>query len=99
MKPVRQKIHNFSRVGPVIMSVLSFALVIEGVLQFGLHHREVDEGWQAHLFQLLMVLQVPIVVLFTATANWKQPNRALLVLGVQGAAWCAALGALYFAGF
>lgn len=81
------------------MSLLSLALVIEGLAQFGLHHREADEGWQAHLFQLLMVLQVPIVLLFAATANWKQATRALLVLGLQGAAWGAALGALYMAGF
>ena len=94
-----QKIHNFSRVTPIVMSLLSLALVIEGVVQFGLRHREVDEGWQAHLFQLLVVLQVPIVVLFAATANWKQPSRTLLVLGLQIAAWCAALGALYVAGF
>jgi hypothetical protein len=96
---VSQKIHNFSRVAPIIMSLLSLALVIEGVVQFGLHHREVDEGWQAHLFQLLMVLQVPIVLLFAATANWKQPSRALRVLGLQAAAWSAALGALHMAGF
>jgi hypothetical protein len=96
---VSQKIHNFSRVAPVIMSLLSLALVIEGVVQFGIHHREVDEGWQAHLFQLLMVLQVPIFLLFAATANWKQPSRSLLVLGLQAAAWGTALGALYVAGF
>jgi hypothetical protein len=96
---VSQKIHNFSRVAPVIMSLLAFALIIEGLVEFGLHHREVDEGWQAHLFQLLMILQVPIVLLFAATANWKQPGRVVPVLGLQAAAWCAALGALYAAGF
>lgn len=94
-----QKIHNFSRVAPVIMSLLALALIIEGLAQFGFHHREADEGWQAHVFQLLMVLQVPIMLLFAATANWKQPGRTLLVLGVQAAAWGAALGALYIAGF
>ena len=94
-----QKIHNFSRVAPVIMSLLALALIIEGLAQFGLHHREVDEGWQAHLFQLLMVLQVPIVLLFAATANWKQPGGVLQVLGLQAAAWVAAFGALYMAGF
>lgn len=94
-----QKIHNFSRVAPVIMSLLALALIMEGLAQFGFHHREVDEGWQAHLFQLLMVLQVPIVLLFAATANWKQPSRALLILGLQAAAWSASLGALYIAGF
>jgi hypothetical protein len=81
------------------MSLLSLALVIEGVAQFGLNHREADEGWQAHLFQLLIVLQVPIVLLFAATANWKPPGRTLRVLGLQAAAWSAALGALYMAGF
>jgi uncharacterized membrane protein len=81
------------------MSLLSLALVIEGVVQFGLHHREGDEGWQAHLFQLLMVLQVPIVLVFVTTANWKQPSRTLGALGLQAAAWVAALGSLYVAGF
>lgn len=81
------------------MSLLALALIVEGLVQFGLHHREVDEGWQAHLFQLLMVLQIPIVLVFAATANWQQPSRTLLVLGLQAAAWGAALGALYAAGF
>ena len=94
-----QKIHKFSRVAPVIMSLLALTLIIEGVVQFGLHHSEVDEGWQAHLFQLLMVLQVPIVLAFIATANWKQPKRILPVLGLQAIAWSAAMGALYAAGF
>jgi len=94
-----QRIHNFSRVAPVIMSFLAIALIVEGLVQFGLHHREADEGWQAHLFQLLMVLQVPFVFLFVATANWKQPSRNLGVLGLQAAGWGAALGALYLAGF
>jgi len=94
-----RKIHNFSRVAPLVMSLLALALIIEGLVQFGLHHREVDEGWQAHLFQLLMVLQVPIVLLFAATANWRQPGRTLWVLGLQTMAWTAALGALYLAGF
>ncbi len=96
---MRQKINNFSRVAPLIMSLLALVLVIEGLLQFGLDHREVDEGWQAHLFQLLMLLQVPVVILFAATMNWKQPSRALLFLGLQAAAWSAAFGALYVAGF
>jgi hypothetical protein len=95
---VSQKIHKFSRVAPVIMSLLALALIIEGLAQFGFHHREVDEGWQAHLFQLLMVLQVPVMLLFAATANWKQPSQVMLVLGLQAAAWSAPLGALYAAG-
>jgi hypothetical protein len=74
------------------MSLLALALVIEGLVQFGTHHREVDEGWQAHLFQILMILQVPVVLLFAATANWKQPSRPLLVLGLQTAAWGAPSG-------
>ena len=94
-----RKIHNFSRVAPVIMSLLALALIVEGLAQFGLHHREADEGWQAHLFQLLIVLQVPIVLLFVATANWRQLRRTLPALGLQAAALGAALGALYISGF
>src|ERR1039457_95241 len=79
---------------PICMSVLALALVAEGVLQYG-NHPPADEGWQAHLFQLLMVLAVPIILLFIAI-SWRSFKQALPILAAQVFLWLLALGALRF---
>jgi hypothetical protein len=53
----------------------------------------------AHLFQLLIAVQLPLVTLFLATADWARPARPVLVLIVQAMPGAAALGALYWAGY
>jgi hypothetical protein len=45
-----------------------------------------------HLFQLLIAVQLPLVLLFLATADWTRPARPLLALAVQALAGAAALG-------
>jgi hypothetical protein len=49
-----------------------------------------DEGAVAHLWQLLMLLQVPCVLFFAAWWLPKDPKRALAMLGIQGFAFVAA---------
>jgi hypothetical protein len=49
-----------------------------------------DEGTAAHLWQLLMLLQVPCVLYFAAWWLPRDPKRALAMLGVQGFAFVAA---------
>jgi hypothetical protein len=49
-----------------------------------------DEGAVAHLWQLLMLLQVPSVLFFAAWWLPKDPKRALAMLGIQGFAFVAA---------
>ena len=49
-----------------------------------------DEGAVAHLWQLLMLLQVPCVLFFAAWWLPKDPKRALAMLGIQGFAFLAA---------
>jgi len=41
-----------------------------------------DEGAEAHTWQLLMAAQVPLILLFLATADWRK-RRPLLPLGLQ----------------
>jgi len=55
-----------------------------------------DEGAAAHLYQLLMVLQGPIILFFALKWLPREPREALTVLALQGGAWCAALGTLFF---
>jgi len=75
---------------PLLMSVAAFTILAAHVLIFGTGH-EADEGTSAHLFQLLMVAQVPLVPYFALTSPQRSPDRVLLVLGAQ---LLAAAGAL-----
>ena len=52
-----------SAILPVAMSIVALALVLGHVAVYGIVH-EADEGTPAHLFQLLMAAQVPIVAFF-----------------------------------
>ena len=60
---------------------------------------QADEGMAAHLFQILIAAQPPMVLMFAATADWKRPARPLCVLMAQAFAGAAALGALYWSGY
>ena len=65
----RQNINRISGIVPVIMSVMALTLAtMAGVSGWG--KGATDEGALAHIFQLLIVAQVPFIVTFLATANW-----------------------------
>jgi hypothetical protein len=79
---------------PLVMSVGALGVVLGHVLLFGAA-READEGAAAHLFQLLMVAQVPLVVFFAIRWLPQSPRPALLVLALQAGAALAALAPVY----
>ena len=54
-----------------------------------------DEGTSAHLWQLLMGLQIPVVAFFAIRCLPKSPRSSFLVLGLQAAAGIAALAPVY----
>ncbi len=80
---------------PVAMSLVSLAMVIGHVAMFG-PVREADEGVAAHLFQLLMVTEIPIVVFFAIKWLTRYPRQALQVLAAQACAALAALAPVFF---
>ncbi len=45
-----------------------------------------DEGLHAHLWQLLMLLQLPVVAYFAYSWTPRAPRPALVVIGLQVAA-------------
>jgi hypothetical protein len=57
---------------------------------------ELDEGTAAHIFQLSIAALVPMILLFLATADWKQPLRSARPLAFPAAALVLAFGALYY---
>ncbi len=82
---------------PVVLSFAALALVLGHVALFGAV-REPDEGTAAHIFQLLMIVQAPIVAFFAIKWLPQAPREALLILVLQAAAGLAALAPVFFLG-
>jgi hypothetical protein len=80
---------------PVVMSLAALALVLAHVALFGAA-RETDEGAAAHLWQLLMAGQVPILAFFVIRWLPQAPRPALLMLALQTAAALAAVAPVFF---
>jgi hypothetical protein len=79
---------------PVAMSLAALATVLAHVVMFGVA-READEGTAAHIFQLLMIAEVPIVAFFAIKWLPRFPRPALRVLALQVGAALAALAPVF----
>jgi hypothetical protein len=75
---------------PLATSGAAFALIL-GVLATVGVTRQADEGTPARLFQLLMLLQAPVVMFFAVTWVPRSPRSAGVVLALQIGAALAAL--------
>ena len=80
---------------PIAMSAAALVLVLGHIVLFGVT-READEGATAHIFQLLMVLQLPVVAYFAIKRLPQAPREALSVLALQAGAGLAALAPVFF---
>jgi hypothetical protein len=79
---------------PVAMSLAALAIVLVHIIMSG-SAREADEGTAAHLWQLLMAAQIPIVAFFAIRWLPQSPRSALPVLALQAVAALAALAPIY----
>jgi len=77
------------------ISLAALAIVLGHAAIFGVVH-EADEGTAAHIFQLLMVAQVPIVAFFAVKWLPRAPRQTLQVLALQAGAALAAFAAVFF---
>ncbi len=80
---------------PVAMSLGALATVLAHAAIFGVIH-EADEGTAAHIFQILMAAQIPIVAFFAIKWLPRAPRPALYVLALQAGAGLAACAAVFF---
>ena len=80
---------------PMAMSLAALALVLVHLAIFGVV-READEGTAAHLWQLLMAGQVPVVAYFALKWLPQAPGKALRVLALQFVAALAACAPVYW---
>jgi len=58
--------------------------------------READEGTEAHLFQLLMPVQLAVMAYFAVTWFPRATRETLLVLALQAIATAAVFAAVYW---
>jgi cytochrome bd-type quinol oxidase subunit 2 len=82
---------------PVVMSLAALATVLVHVARFG-SAREADEGAAAHVWQLLMAAQLPIIAFFAITWLPRERRAALPVLVLQAATALAALAPVFLLG-
>jgi len=75
---------------PVLMSLGALATILAYLALHG-SAPQADEGTAAHIWQLLMAGQVPIVVFFAIKWMPESPRRAVPILAIQAAAALAAM--------
>ena len=79
---------------PVAMSVGALAIVLIFVALHGTAP-QADEGAAAHIWQILMAAQVPIVLFFAVKWLPRSPRQAVPVLGLQVGSALAAMAPVF----
>ena len=87
-----ERINRVSGKVIIALSVTGLLAVLSGYTQ----PPQTDEGAAAHIFQLSIMALVPMVVLFLATADWRQPSRSARPSVFPAAALAVAFAALYY---
>jgi hypothetical protein len=79
---------------PMAMALTALAVVMIHIALYGAA-READEGSTAHIWQLLMVAQLPALLVFGIRWLPKAPKQAVAVLAVLVAAILAAMAPVF----
>ena len=100
---VRQLLKRSTALVPLAMSVAALALVLGAVTIYGVPGTpgvppETDEGTAAHLFQILIAGQLPIIGFFALKWLPQAPREAIQVLGLHLAAALMALFPVFYFG-
>src|SRR6266508_1055296 len=77
------------------LSLAALVLVLGHAAVFGVVH-ETDEGAAAHIWQILMAAQLPILAYFVITWLPSRPRESLLVLALLAGTWLANFAAVYW---
>ena len=83
-----------SAVLPIGMSLAALAAVLAQIAVAGIA-RQADEGAAAHIWQLLMAGQMPVLLWFAMKWVPKAPRQALCVLAVQATAVMASIAPVF----
>ena len=83
MTDPKAAINRWSGWLPIAMSVVAIGLLILALATGWGKGPPGDEGPAAHLWQLMVGLQAPLILAFLATADWRRPLGILAILGLQ----------------
>lgn len=83
---------------PLAMSLAALGTILAALASHGTAPQP-DEGAAAHLWQLLMAAQVPIIAFFAFTWVPRSPRQALPVLALQVVAALAAAAPIFYFGW
>ena len=83
---------------PMVMSAAALALLLGSIIARPGAVRDSDEGAIAHIWQLLMAGQLPLLAYFVFRWLPRVPRQALCVLMLQIGAALAAMAPVYFLG-
>ena len=91
---MRAMIRRPSAFAPIVMSLLALTAVI---VHLALHGPapQPDEGAAAHIWQLLMAAQMPVILFFAIKWLPEAPKSAFAVLALQAAAIIAAAAPVF----
>jgi hypothetical protein len=92
---IRTALLRPSAILPIMMSGVALAIVIGYATIFGVA-RQADEGTAAHLWQLLMIGQVPAIAFFVIKWVPSEPAQTLQVVAVQIAVALAAAAPVWW---
>lgn len=91
----REAINRLTGIVPAVLSALAFAIALVSGLT-GWERSLKDEGTAAHLFQLLVFVQAPLVVTFLITADWRRFGKVVPWILLQFAVLCLAFGTVAY---
>ncbi len=80
---------------PLAISAFLLVLLVRHVVLYGTA-AQADEGTEAHLFQLLMPVQLMVMAYFAVSSLPRAPRLTLMVLALQGAAAGLLFAAVYW---
>jgi hypothetical protein len=75
------------------LAALSFLLIYAAVSGTAFH---AEERWPARIFQVAMLLELPISALFAIRWQPKQPRQSLIILAAQAIAWIIPIATVLF---
>ncbi len=80
---------------PLAMSLTALTMVLAHVAIYGAV-READEGATAHLWQILIAAQIPVVAFFAIKSLRQAPGPTVKVVALQAGAVLANIAAVFF---
>jgi hypothetical protein len=80
----RQKINLVSATVSIVLALQALVVVLLAVTT-GWDRQLMDEGPAAHIFQILIVAQIPFALVFLATADWKRLRQVAQPVAFQAA--------------